>query len=442
MFGRSIKLDFLRSINLGINPLGFSPIFDAPLQSTLELSRGSGSTTFSRAIAETVEDFEGLTKDVLSNEWRSKGARRVENLVTDFDFTNWDKLSGGNGSAPTVTSGQSDPNGGSTAYRLQTSLGGGTASGDQSYISHALSSTPTEQLNEVWLKNNGGGTSVKLALTGPNLVTIDNTWKRYSLSVSSVSTFQIGSRGNHNPVNLDLLIWFPQVEDTVGQSNKNPSETISVGVESAPYHGAGVDGVKYFTYANGNIVDGSNVVTEAQGAAFDATDSFNDASGPFGYHSAPSVPPDILSNQVSGNIQANNTTIFLEWTPESAAQGVIFLWGSYVDASNYTAILHDGANIIFRKRISGVNTDATKALAYVADTVYKIAATASSASGQQIYVDGTAGTGHANTTDMQLGTDFEVGTDGNGANGADGQNRFHQIFNSELTQAQIAQLPA
>jgi hypothetical protein len=81
-------------------------------------------------------------------------------------------------------------------------------------------------------------------------------------------------------------------------------------------------------------------------------------------------------------------------------------------------------------------------LAYVADTVYKITATASSTSGQQIYVDGTAGTGHANTTDMQLGTDFEVGTDGNGANSSNGSERFHQIFDFVLNTSEIQKLPA
>jgi len=57
-----------------------------------------------------------------------------------------------------------------------------------------------------------------------------------------------------------------QIEDLTGSLNQNPSSYISKGVLSSPYHGANVDGVEYFTYANGNTVS-SGVVTEAQGAA-------------------------------------------------------------------------------------------------------------------------------------------------------------------------------
>ena len=82
--------------------------------------------------------------------------------------------------------------------------------------------------------------------------------------------FNIGQRGNLNSTDLDILVWHPQVEDVTGQSNTNPSEYVSVGVLSAPYHGANVDGVKYFSQQNGNTV-ASNVVTEAVGAAIDSS---------------------------------------------------------------------------------------------------------------------------------------------------------------------------
>ena len=63
-----------------------------------------------------------------------------------------------------------------------------------------------------------------------------------------------------------------------------PSEYVSTGVLSSPFHGSMVDGVRYFDYANAITVT-SNVVDESAnpGAAFDASDSFNDASGPLGY---------------------------------------------------------------------------------------------------------------------------------------------------------------
>ena len=60
------------------------------------------------------------------------------------------------------------------------------------------------------------------------------------------------------------------LEVVTGQSNQAPAEYVSVGVLSTPFHGAGVDGVKYFSTTNGNSV-ASNVVTEASGSPISAS---------------------------------------------------------------------------------------------------------------------------------------------------------------------------
>lgn len=104
--------------------------------------------------------------------------------------------------------------------------------------------------------------------------------------------------------------------------------------------------------------------------------------------------------------------ISLDFTPYHAPSGTIALWGTYVDASNYTAILHDATNLIFRKRIAGSNYDATIANAFVSGTTYKVAATWGAA-GTAIYLDGVAGTPHANTTAAQIAATMQVGADGN-----------------------------
>jgi hypothetical protein len=88
------------------------------------------------------------------------------------------------------------------------------------------------------------------------------------------------------------------------------------------------------------------------------------------------------------------------------------LWGTYVDASNYTAILHDATNLIFRKRIAGVNYDATIANAFTSGTTYKMAASWG-ASGSTIYLNGVSGTPHANTTAAQIAATMQFGADGN-----------------------------
>ena len=118
------------------------------------------------------------------------------------------------------------------------------------------------------------------------------------------------------------------------------------------------------------------------------------------------------SYPTSGNITAAAGTVALTFTPTHAPSGTVALWGTYVDASNYTAILHDATNLIFRKRIAGSNYDATIANAFVNGTTYKVAATWGAA-GTAIYLDGVAGTPHANTTAAQIAATMQVGADGN-----------------------------
>ena len=124
---------------------------------------------------------------------------------------------------------------------------------------------------------------------------------------------------------------------------------------------------------------------------------------------------DVESVPTSGNITASAGWIAITYTPTHAPSGTVFIWGTYVDASNYTAILHDATNLIFRKRISGVNYDATIANSFVSGTTYKVAATWGT-SGTGIALNGTLGTGHANTTAAQIGSTMQTGADGNSAN--------------------------
>lgn len=123
---------------------------------------------------------------------------------------------------------------------------------------------------------------------------------------------------------------------------------------------------------------------------------------------------DVYSTQTSGNISAAAGTIALSYTTNHAPSGTIYLWGTYVDANNSTSILHDGTNLIFRKRIAGVNYDATIANVFVSGTRYKMCASWGAA-GTTIYLNGTAGTPNANTTAAQIGTTMQFGADGNSA---------------------------
>lgn len=122
---------------------------------------------------------------------------------------------------------------------------------------------------------------------------------------------------------------------------------------------------------------------------------------------------DVLDDQVASNLTATAGSVAFQWTPSHAPSGTVALCGSYVDASNYTILLHDATDYIFRKRIAGTNYDATLTASFTSGTTYSVAVTWG-ASGSQIAVDGVLGTAHANTTAAQLGTRCQWGSDGNG----------------------------
>ena len=249
-----------RAIGAGINK-GLS--FFAPLKTEITLARGTGSPTYTRATTAYVEDFEGVWRQVPSGCARFKGARMVRNLLTASQtFTKVGTV--------TLTTGQDDPIGGTTAVKVE--LGG-------LGISHRVqpSSTPTIAAglavsNSIWVRGDVGGEAIKISdgwIAGDSLSGITTSWKRFNLSVTSGgSSTPMLYASSGTPT---IYVAFAQVQDVTGASNQAPGEYVSNGVLSAPYHGAGVDGVKYFDTENGNTV-ASNVVTEATGAAIaDAT---------------------------------------------------------------------------------------------------------------------------------------------------------------------------
>ena len=279
------------------------PSFVDQLQTTLvpQIAYGDGTPTFTRATTAYQTDFAGKLNPVLAGEARFQGARRVQNWLThseDFSGADWFEIASGTGSVPVVTNNYGTaPDGSVTAARVQLNKGAGTTSSDYSIL-RALNTTglPENQYrNTAWIKSTDGASTYIVmfyAGTDPSSkVTVTGMWQRLSVggnTSGAVRPFDFGVRGLYGSASADVLIWHPMAENSTGQTNQNPSEYVSVGVLSAPYHGAGVDGVKYFPTLNGNTV-ASNVVTEAQGLPIVAGQSGVsasapvDAKGPYGY---------------------------------------------------------------------------------------------------------------------------------------------------------------
>ena len=233
---------------------------------TLVSSRGP-TLSLTRATASTTQDFEGLIRNILSGEARFEKLRRVENILdaTSDDFTNanWNVSGVTKDSATQVTFN-----------------GVGTSNINDSVAPTGGVASKTYRLTATISRPAGAGTmrmNVSHVTVADNLVVInvDATPRRFSqIGVFSSAAgngtvgfvFQNNAAGTTGTVVISNIV----AEDVTGQANQNPSEYVSKGVASSPYHGAGVDGVKYFNTANANTV-ASNVVTEATGASLTLT---------------------------------------------------------------------------------------------------------------------------------------------------------------------------
>jgi hypothetical protein len=147
----------------------------------------------------------------------------------------------------------------------------------------------------------------------------------------------------------------------------------------------------------------------------------------------------VESNTTTGNIDANKGSIYLEFIPQHVPSGTIYIFGSYVDASNYTAILHDATNLIFRKCISGTNYDATIANTFVIGTKYKVTAMWGQ-SGSNIALSGVLGTANSNSAPLKLGTTYQIGANGNGAGQPFATIRNVKIWKKALKDSELVRL--
>jgi len=461
----------------------------------------SGLTAITRATTGTLPDFEGLIRTAKAGEIRLAGARRVENLITrseNISHASWLKTAGV--TTPTAEVCVYDGSGTSGNYRIYTN---GTVYPLGNKYACNVEIRADIPIN---LRLNGNVTWGSAS----TIISVTANWQRFSMPVGTSNGSSTGQLliysaiGDNTP--FTIYIRKAQAEDVTGQANQNPSEYVSNGVLSAPYHNAGADGVKVFNYQNGNTV-ASNVVTEAQGATI-AESSFLGAlvepvrtqlylnsatlvtqnntvtaqaytasfygtgtvtfSGAYvgslvgtGANNRVSLTftpsAGTLTSTVSGSctraqleagsyfssyvasvgasvtrnadIETIPTTNFntrigkiaFEFTPTHASVGTVALGGSYIDASNYTQILHIAATgWVFRKRVAGVDYDAVLSGEFVANTTYKIVVSWSDTAGVDIFIDSVKGVNHINTLPLQLSSVWQIGSDGNSLQQATG----------------------
>lgn len=249
---RAITAYPLTGRQIGDTALGSTGLlFDAPLDSSLILRKGTGDPTFTRSSEATVTDWEGIIRTAVSGEARFMGARRVHN--------HWFATAPSGGATLTVQSGTgsdsewlgeniTDDSVNRVNFRTVSTLKlenrlwrAGV------WIKAAVPEDVGKKLFLVWTRSSGGtslGQSLHYTLTA-GYVFVENTFQ------GSPDNLQLelrvaGSTDGGATAATQFLANKPQFEDVTGQADQTASEYVSVGVLSAPYHGAGVDGVRYF----------------------------------------------------------------------------------------------------------------------------------------------------------------------------------------------------
>lgn len=351
-------------------------LFNAPLLTSLvpQKATGSSTPTFTRATTAYVEDFEGLLKPVLSGEARFKGARRVGNL-----FSNTHTLTAGGGwtvTRATSVGGVDDPNGGTDAFTL-------TATSANGQIGRTVSIVGSLHTTSVYLRRRTGTGTVSVftpAGIGVDITaSLTSSWKRFTAGtgLASGTIFLVDVATSSDAVD----VYFPQCENVTGQSNTSPSEPVSNGLLSAPYHGAGVDGVKYFHYQNGNTV-ASNVVTEANGAAISTSATL------FGYQAEGSRTNLCLQSQTLDNASWTKNGCSISANAVSAPDGTTTMDKIVEDTAN-------GIHECFQQFTTTANATYTVSATLKAGERTSVAllwSTAAEGSGCRVVVDLSNGT--------------------------------------------------
>ena len=242
----------------------------------LGVSIGTGDLTTTHTADLYAPDFEGVYREFGADEPVWSGGRVAKNYIrnseTIEDGTYWSSIVAGDGSI-TITPNQLDPDGGTTAFRVQM-----TATGSNYAILEGTANTLSYASSEfrrssVYIKDNGGVNNQVNITTGSNTnnittVTFDGTWKRYTNDAGTAGnnnlSFNLTLRNNGAGTALgtiDILVWHPQSEVFIDGSSTIPNEYVPT---EGQVTSAGDFVQKTFASTNGNTVL-NNVVTEAVG---------------------------------------------------------------------------------------------------------------------------------------------------------------------------------
>jgi hypothetical protein len=248
-------------------------------------AQGAALTLSRNTTASVVIAPDTLTQSASAGELRMHGWRRVGNILTETE-NGWAAFLSGDIALGATN--LDSPIGTTNARRYT-----GTAAGFARQYITSLASNFKEAgdtfVFSIWLRGTG---SVNLiwfdsgTYHGAHVV-LWPTWQRFAVSATLANTptdvragiFLEAVTGAVAGTATQWDEWGAQIEVTTGKANKNPSTYESVGINTSPYHGFGADGIEYFSTANGDTLDGNNVIAVASGAALDLSVNVTGSNG-------------------------------------------------------------------------------------------------------------------------------------------------------------------
>ncbi len=257
---------------------------------------GDGDFTFSRSTAATRVNADGnIEKEIQNNVLQSN----------TFSSGTWLKQVSG-GTTPVVTSGFTDPDGGSNAWRLQCSISGGL----YSMISQGLSTTGLN-CNSIWIKSNtGSNQDVYFRINNADQSTTRTAtteWQRIEVFTTATGqSFTLGVRSAATGAtsSCDVLIYAAQ--NNQGLVAQDYIETTTAAVE-----GGITDNVPRLDYTDSSCPTlllepqrSNNVVHSEyhQGTIAAVTRTYNTAD---------TLSPEGYYNAVKYEVNANNSDPYL-----------------------------------------------------------------------------------------------------------------------------------
>ena len=279
--------------------------FFAPLTDSVVPNRSMWPITFSRSSGATVQDHEWVVRYCLSGEARFQWARRVENMTAHSKtFTNptWTKANlltvtgnaiawpAGLGMATSLIETATTTQHGIITSNSYANVAGNVyissfyaKAGARSFVqlltnwAISLEYANFDLVNGIFSQSSAGVGA---------MVSVGDGWYRCSIKYTSLSSttavvycmigvsladvrYQSYVGDGVSNVYIDAY----QHEDVTGQSIKTPSEYVSTNLLSSPFHGAMVDGVKYFD----TTLSGTQLSPDGYLAEWQKTNLFTDS---------------------------------------------------------------------------------------------------------------------------------------------------------------------